>query len=1714
MMHLKLFLISIFSFLSVCNGYAKIVDGIRQRPELSSSVLKGFTTSSDFDQIYYLYNIKAKAFYCNGNAYGTQSSISTDYGLGVVFLNDDEYSDTYYWYDNFQEWWRMTFIDSETAMYVDRNNQDNYHWGIKKIDNKSFRIFASPNGNTGWYDWQTGQNYVQAGIYYVGIKANDNNPTIVYPFLEDSNLNYIDWALVSEADYTNFIDYLNIYYYAEDLRLLIEEAESYGINVASEKAVYLNENSSFTALYNAIESVKQLIIDWKNSQSANATLANPFDMTFRIINPSFVGNDLWTGWVGTEFGAASPVENAEHYNKIYDTYQTISDLPEGIYEVGVKAFYRAGNSSTAYTNYRAANDESRYAKLYASVGTITNEEPIVSSWSAENTTRTRVGNESQYNDNERGKTYYSPNNMIAAEYYMHQLGYYDNKLLISVDNSGELTIGVRKTNTINEDWSIFDDFTLTYYGNGKDAKDYYNSIYVAVNQITLSASKTTLNIGESVQITATVRPTNAKNKVLKWSTSNSSVATVDQKGVVTARGAGSVTITATSTDGSNISKSISFTVISTSIAAGDVVINEIMASNIDEFPSPAFNYDGWIELYNTTSKTISLAGLFISDDANDLKKWQMPIEVGTISAHGFKAIWFESNDIAIQNAPFKLDTDGGTIYFSDSNGKLLASQTYPSSMERISYARKVDGTGEWGNAFKATPGASNASSTFASAQLAAPVVDQPSQLFDAPIVINVTIPSGCKLAYTTDGSVPTLDSNTSTDGQFICSETTAYRFRLFANDKLPSPVTTRTYIYRDKDYYLPIVSVVGEYRDLYGDDMGVLVRGNGNGRPGNGQSQPCNWNMNWERPANFSYIDANGDMMLNQDVNIEMCGGWSRAFSPHSFKLKGSKEMGGNKNLPYTFFEEKPYIRNRTLQIRNGGNDTRARFFDPALQQVVRTSGIDLDYQSYQPVHEFINGNYIGVMNVREPNNKHFVYANYGWDDDEIDQFEMSPDSGYVQKCGTPDAFNMLVDVLSPDAANSATYEEIRNLLDIDEYINYMAAELYLGNWDWPQNNVKSFRNRDNGKFRFVLFDLDGSFNTNDAFSGFMGKEYYTFDQLYPTSLGRITDHIRFVTLFKNLLKNSDFRRQFIDTFCMMGGSVFEADRAAEIVTRLQERVIPAMEMENGSSALSNTANNMRNNFGTRLNTSTNALRNYSTFGLTTSNQKHVSLSSDVEGAKIMVNGTVVPTGKFNGYLFAPAQLKAIAPAGYEFKGWLAPAYSSKTLVDYGSQWSYYDQGSLDGTNWQSPTYGESGWKKGYAPLGYNNPNISAVTEVDYVTQKTAFYFRTKVNLTSAPAADTKINLNYYADDGFVVYVNGTEAGRYNMPEGTISYETFANHYAYNNPDEGVLGLPASLFHKGDNTIAVELHNESLKSSDILWEASITMSGTSTDDYYSTSNEISLPSDDNITLVASYRALSQSELKSQGINAVRINEVSGSNNSLINEYQKKSDWLELYNTTNEDIDIEGMYLTDDLSNIQKCKITKGSTKASTIIPANGYLIIWCDKQPTTNQALHASFKIAGEGGVLALTAASKAWTDTLYYGAHDATTTVGRYPDGSSSVYAMNITTISKSNILSSYAELTDQEELKKATSVEPIFIAAANGFRMHYASQNLIIKNDNNATVAIDIYTTDGRLIEHSSATIKGGYTTINVAHLPSSFYVARATDNDGNHIGCKFMK
>ena len=1406
-----------------------------------------------------------------------------------------------------------------------------------------------------------------------------------------------------------------------------------------------------------------------------------------IQNPGFDDNSTagWT-WQSNAGSQTCRAECMEFWNGTFNIWQDLAGLPKGRYRLSVQAYYRMGDNNNSYNSYQQGNEQLT-AYLYAN----SEQATLVSVYTYD--FGYWVDGCWWSND---GRIF--PNSMESARAAFDNGAYWN---VMEFEAEGNVTIGLANSMRRNDNWCIFDNFKLEFQGEA-----------VKVNSIKVNIDKQSLVVGETAQCMATVTPENALQKTVTWSSTKPAVATVDEQGLVQAVGKGTAIIRATSTDGTNRSGSVTVTVTENEAGKESLIINEIMVSNVDQFVSPAFNLDGWMELYNPTDMAASIEGLYLSDDAANLTLWRMPAGMGVIPAHGYKLVWFDSNDVCQLNAPFKLDTDGGAIYISNASGQLLASQTYPAGKERVSYARTTDGGTVWGMTAEATPGASNNGSTFADVQLAAPTVDQPSQLFSGTLSVNVTIPAGTTLRYTIDGSLPTLQNGTtSSRGQFSVSKTACYRFRLFADGMLASPVTTRSYIYKDKDYYLPVVSVVGDDKFLYGAEMGVMVKGSGNGRPGNGQSQPCNWNMNWERPVNFSYMDEQGDMVLNQDVNLEMCGGWSRAWAPHSFKLKGTKEMGGNKHLPYPFFTQKPYIRNRTLQIRNGGNEYGSgRFKDAALGYLLQTSGVYVDVQSYQPIHEFINGKYIGVLNVREPNNKHYAYANYGWDDDEIDLFEMSPDSGYVQKCGTKEAFSELL-TLSESAANSETYAELCRQMDMDEYINYMAAEFYLGSTDWPQNNIKAFRLKDGGQWHFVFFDVDFAFNTSNPFNDFMNKEWYQFNELYPTSLGRIYAQIEMVTLFKNLTKNAKFCRKFIDAFCLMGGSVYEASRATDIINMLADRVNPAMQLE-GSSVIS-SANSLKNNLNGRLATATNYLRNYSALGLSSKTAQSVTLNSDIEGARLLINGQQVPTGSFRGNLFAPVTLKAVAPAGYAFKGWIQnTSTTGTTLKAKNSSWSYYDQGSLDGTNWTSPSYTESGWKQGKAPLGYSN-KLTMGTTLDYGSdsnnKRPTYYFRTKVNLSKAPTANDAFSMNYYIDDGLVVYVNGTEAGRFNMPSGSISYNTFSSTYADQFP-EGTITLPTKLFHQGSNTIAVEVHNNNANSTDIIFDAEIIaqLSSNDSNSYYATTNEIALPSG-TVNLTASYRQLTAAERQEQGINPVCINEISGSNNSLINDYFKKADWIELYNTTEQEIDVEGMYLSDNPDKPEKWQISKDGTQVNTKIPAHGYLIVWCDKQPTTSQALHAPFKIDGDGGLLQLMAADKSWKDVVNYDAHDANTTIGRYPDGGADIYAMNLQTIAQPNMLTSYMVKSDPIHTGTQT-----LIASANGFRMRYGSQQLIVKNEDAETVAIEIFTTDGRMAERTVVDLKGGTGKADVSHLPAGFYVARATDSEGTRVACKFMK
>ena len=202
---------------------------------------------------------------------------------------------------------------------------------------------------------------------------------------------------------------------------------------------------------------------------ATASVENPLDLSFKMVNPSFDEGDVITGWEGDAFTTTGGKANAQHLSKFYTTYQKVKGLPHGVYAVGVKAFYRPGTLADAYARYRNQEDACNAAELFVQTETKYNWVPLKTIFDGAQEKKQGKGTEGQYRDTEAGKTKYVPANLIAAEYYMHELGLYDNTLVLGIFDD-EVIIGVDKSwIMISNDWSVFDDFTLMYYGTGDDA---------------------------------------------------------------------------------------------------------------------------------------------------------------------------------------------------------------------------------------------------------------------------------------------------------------------------------------------------------------------------------------------------------------------------------------------------------------------------------------------------------------------------------------------------------------------------------------------------------------------------------------------------------------------------------------------------------------------------------------------------------------------------------------------------------------------------------------------------------------------------------------------------------------------------------------------------------------------------------------------------------------------------------------------------------------------------------------------------------------------------------------------------------------------------------------------------------------------------------------------------------------------------------------------
>ncbi len=333
--------------------------------------------------------------------------------------------------------------------------------------------------------------------------------------------------------------------------------------------------------------------------------------------------------------------------------------------------------------------------------------------------------------------------------------------------------------------------------------------------------------------------------------------------------------------------------------------------------------------------------------------------------------------------------------------------------------------------------------------------------------------------------------------------------------------------------------------------------------------------------------------------------------------------------------------------------------------------------------------------------------------------------------------------------------------------------------------------------------------------------------------------------------------------------------------------------------------------------------------------------------------------------------------------GGTPPTVVTQSPIGMTSAWKYNQAGNDLGTAWRERSYNDAGWSSGPALLYVESAALPATKSTALTIGPTTYYFRNHFNF-SGNAASTTLTLNLILDDGAVVYLNGTEIYRIGLPDGDVTYSTFAGRTVSDAANEGPFTVHGSALLQGDNVIAVEVHQVNAGSSDVVFGLSLDTTTTTggsapTGAPYSpgaaNSVKTSLPAFPTIWL-----------------NEVQPNNASGP----VDRMGDRDPWVELYNSGTTPISLSGYSLSDDYANLQRWNFPAGFT-----INAGQRVIVWLDGEPTESTAseLHTSFRIAAADGSIILAGPFNGQTkviDYLNYKQMTADRSLGAFPDGTS----------------------------------------------------------------------------------------------------------------------
>jgi hypothetical protein len=607
---------------------------------------------------------------------------------------------------------------------------------------------------------------------------------------------------------------------------------------------------------------------------------------------------------------------------------------------------------------------------------------------------------------------------------------------------------------------------------------------------------------------------------------------------------------------------------------------------------------------------------------------------------------------------FKISSEGESLFLSRPDSSFSDSLTATQLLPDISFGRKPDGGNSWQYFVLSTPGRTNSSAGYNTLTGDSVKFSFSGGYFPGGLSVQLSTNDPLDtIVYTIDGSEPSLSGRLYTKAIPVNSNT-ILRAKAVNATKLPGVITTNTYF--TKQHTLPVVCLSTDPYNLWDNDSGIYVLGSfaSTEYPFFG----ANFWQDWEKKGNMEFYDENGVRQINQEIGIKIFGNYSRANPQKSMSLFARSDYGKG-SFDYKFFKDKPISHFESLVMRNSGNDWAEGFVRDGLTSTL-IRDMDIDRMAYQPVVVYINGEYWGILDLREKINPNYLAENHFVNPDSVNLLEST---GIIID-GSNTEYQKLVDNLNShtNLVSEAVYQEVAGKMDLNNYIQYQLTQIYINNHDWPGNNIRFWNTNDpDSKWRWIIFDTDFGFSIWD-------QSAWTFNTLdFAMELnGPGWPNPPWSTLlFRRMMTNPGFKKEFVIQYCDRLNTSFKSDKVRATIDSIKALYLP--EMDEHFLRWGTNSDNWNYNYQTikyYANERPAFARNHMQTKLLLSAQISVRIEVSPAGSGTVKLNSVIPeTYPFSGIYFKniPIKMTAMPLPGYKFVRWEGTQSSTSETIDY-----------------------------------------------------------------------------------------------------------------------------------------------------------------------------------------------------------------------------------------------------------------------------------------------------------------------------------------------------------------------------------------------------------------------------------------------------------------